>query len=134
MSPPAGSAGVSAQQCPSRPLSKGGVHKLMAPQDGWLCLPALDASSWGCRQRGSVLDPGQDAVERTICLLWIGSPSSGIRGTDVLARGWGHEAPPILHMQLCGRWGDLAGRGQGLQECWGDAPDQGGHLRAPETP
>lgn len=59
----------------------------MAPQDERLCLPALDASSWGCRQRGSVLDPGQDAVEHAVCLLWVGSPSSGIGGTSLPGAG-----------------------------------------------
>lgn len=105
----------------------------MAPQDGRLCLPALDASSWGCRQRGSVLDPGQDAVERTICLLWIGSPSSGIRGTSLPGAGDVRHCLSFTGSFLAGgvTW-QVEGRDS--RSVGGGALDQGGHLRAPEMP
>lgn len=70
MSTWAGSGGVSTQQRPLPASIQGRSPQADGPP-GW----------------GPALDPGQDMVVRTVCLLWVGSPSSGIGATSLPGAG-----------------------------------------------
>lgn len=132
MSTRAGSARVSAQQCPLQASPRAESTSRWPPRmSGCAC------QHW-TPQAGAV---GRGGLSWTLGRTRLRTPSASSGSAHPPrasagrpCQGLGTRGTAGPHMQPCGRWGDLTGRGQGPQECWRGAPDQGGHQRARDAP